>query len=40
MQEDIANGSEESKEYHAIISKTFASEDDGYQFYSGGCFKS
>jgi zinc finger SWIM domain-containing protein 3 len=25
---------DESSEYHAIIIKTFASEDDGYQFYN------
>jgi zinc finger SWIM domain-containing protein 3 len=34
MHEDMADVSDESKEYHDIVSKTFASEDDGYQFYN------
>jgi glycine betaine/choline ABC-type transport system substrate-binding protein len=35
MQEGMADVSEEPKEYYAIVSKTFANEDDGYQqFYN------
>jgi zinc finger SWIM domain-containing protein 3 len=30
----MADMNDESSEYHAIIIKTFASEDDGYQFYN------
>jgi hypothetical protein len=35
MQKDMALASEEpTDEYRDIVSKTFASEDDGFQFYN------
>jgi zinc finger SWIM domain-containing protein 3 len=35
MQEDIDDVSEESKkDYYAIVSRTFPTEDDRYQFYN------